>query len=709
MDTVAERAPLTRISAIPVSWLPLLRLSVIAMLIAIDISFVLGIPHFYTHLTTPCELPNCHPLVLATTDFAMLESAGLSAGFYAVAQISIEVANVLFVNVLSIYYLRRLMTHWLAYVANFAILQFILMANVAFSLFTVYPAYSFILDFMFDVTAGSLFTLIYIMPSGRFVPRWSFLFLLLGLSEIFTTPLAAYYPEDYDGAEAGLFASRFGISFIAGVVFQVYRFFRVSDATQRLQTRWVILGFSLMIVGLYGWGYFMEYLVYQPGAPRVWIHLLVMPILMFVTVVPFSIALTISIIEHRLWNINLIISRALVYAMLMGTFTATYVFLAAVLSILFGSSSGVIASLLVTLVVVLTFQALRDRIQRGVNRLLFGQRDDPQAVLLELSKQLQTALMPRDLLNASVETIARTLRLPYAAIRIRGGHAPLMETVFGADHTPVQAFALVYQNESVGELVVGQRAPNEPLNRADQVVLQGIAQQLGAVVYAVRLQGDLQSARERLVIAREEERRRLRRDLHDGLGPSLASLPLKIDAAIDLNARDPDASLNLLGDVKRQAQMMVADVRRVVHDLRPHALDELGLVEALRGALGQLRTHPDGVQITLDVDSLPRHLTAAVEVAAYRITMEAITNVIRHAHAQHCRIGLSVNEPLRQLQLTIEDDGVGMPSAVVPNVGLQSMRERAEELGGTFHVQAAPGGGSLISVTLPLSEAGESS
>lgn len=339
-----------------------------------------------------------------------------------------------------------------------------------------------------------------------------------------------------------------------------------------------------------------------------------------------------------------------------------------------------------------------------MNRLMFGQRDEPQMVLLELSKQLQTAILPKDLLETSVNTIARTLKTPYVAIAIRRGEDQVMQTEYGANRTPTQALPLIYQNEAVGELVIGQRSPGERLNRADQVVLESIAQQLGAVVYAVRLQSDLQTARERLVITREEERRRLRRDLHDGLGPALASQPLQLDIAIEHIPDKPALAVEVLNQMKRNMQGFVSDIRRIIHDLRPPALDELGLTEALRGALTQLNIHSQNLHITLSADDLPPNLPAAVEAATYRITMEAATNVIKHAQSRHCWITLQIVKYPRQLQITIEDDGVGLPLAVVPNVGLHSMRERAEELGGVFQIQPRLTGGTRLTVLLPLSE-----
>jgi signal transduction histidine kinase len=227
-----------------------------------------------------------------------------------------------------------------------------------------------------------------------------------------------------------------------------------------------------------------------------------------------------------------------------------------------------------------------------------------------------------------------------------------------------------------------------------------LAAHAGVAAHAVRLARDLQRARERLVTAREEERRRLRRDLHDGLGPTLASQALTIDAARALMRSDPATADALLVELKEQSQGAIADVRRLVYALRPPALDDLGLVVALRQ---ESAPHTrGGLQINVEApDSLP-HLSAAVEVAVYRITQEAITNVVRHAAARRCTIRLTVPEPARSLCLEIEDDGRGLPTNHQAGIGTTSMRERAEELGGSFAVEQLPGGGVRVSARLPL-------
>lgn len=690
---------------VPVRWLPLLRLSVILTLLILDVLFVLGIPYFYTHLTTLCTLPNCMPLVLTDTDVIMLEATGLGANFYALAHIGIEIVNVLWVNTICLYFLRRYMTHWMGYLASLFFISYIIIPNVIWAFLDANPSIQFIGDLILQITNTAAFTLIYIFPRGRFVPRWSAWFLLPGLFAIWGRTTAEYY-ADFVGTDlvSGILLSPFLFTMIMGIVFQVYRYWRVYDPLERLQSRWVIFGFAGLVLGVLGWGVFMEYLAFQPGMPRAWINLIAVPIIMIITVVPLPIALTMAIVDEKLWHVDIVINRTLVYAVVTAIILITYVFVIGLLSFVFDDDHNHLISLLATGTVALSFQVVRQLVQQGVNRLMFGQRDEPQAILTNLSQQIQSAIMPEHLLSVSTSTIGKSMRVPYVAITIRHGEVIVTQAEYGAEGSPTQSFALIYQNELVGDLIVGQRSPAEPLNRADQSVLDSIAQQLGAVVYAARLQSDLQAARERLVITREEERRRLRRDLHDGLGPALASLPLKIDAAIDLITQDQQRSVSLLGDIKRQSQQLVADVRQVVNGLRPPALDELGLAEALRGALAQLRTHPNGLQITFSANKLPPGLPAAVEAATYRITMEAATNVIRHAQAEHCWITLQIIAFPPQMQITVADDGIGLPVAIVPNVGLHSMRERAEELGGAFQLQPRPSGGTQITVSLPLSE-----
>jgi len=304
------------------------------------------------------------------------------------------------------------------------------------------------------------------------------------------------------------------------------------------------------------------------------------------------------------------------------------------------------------------------------------------------------------MLPVVVQTVAAALKIPYAAIRFERDGQLVNGAVVGALDGPPVRLPLVHRGEPVGELVLGRRGRTESFSAADGRLLEDLARQAAATLYALRLNIDLQHSRERLVMAREEERRRLRRDLHDGLGPTLAALGLKLETARNRLGEDSEVD-PLLAELAERAQSAVADVRRLVYGLRPPALDELGLV----GALRQLVTSAE-LPLSATVETPvapPAPLSAAVEVAAYRIAQEAFTNVVRHARAARCTIRLEASDGA--LQLSIEDDGVGLAELEPRGVGLGSMRERAEELGGTFSVAPRATGGTRVDVMLPLVEA----
>lgn len=377
---------------------------------------------------------------------------------------------------------------------------------------------------------------------------------------------------------------------------------------------------------------------------------------------------------------------------------------------LFQSQGNFLFALLATGLIAVLFQPVRERLQRGVNRLMFGERDDPYAVLSKLGAQLQTTTTPEAMLQSVVETVATTLKLPYVAIELADEQGRLKGATVGTAFAETAEFPLRYQNETVGYLVVSPRSPGESFTERERQLLTDIAGQTGAMAYSVRLTaalqrtaGALQQSREKLVLAREEERRRIRRDLHDELGPTLASQTFALDAALDALEGDPQTTAQLLQTLKTQNQATVADIRRLVYELRPPALDELGLVGALQAHVAKLdgRSSPR-IRITAQPDPLPS-LSAAVEVAVYRIVLEAITNVVRHAQAQRCNVSLQVEGNGRKaIRIDVCDDGIGLPPDRQTGVGLTSMRERAEELGGSLAVNDE-GDGVRITAVLPMS------
>src|SRR5829696_918830 len=408
----------------------------------------------------------------------------------------------------------------------------------------------------------------------------------------------------------------------------------------------------------------------------------------------------VAILRYRLWAIDLLINRALVYGALSAVVVGLYVLVVGLLGAFLHARGSLLVSLLGAGLVAVLFAPLRERLQRGVNRLMYGERDDPYAVLSRMGERLEATFAPKAILPTIAETIAQALKLPYVAIELEQDGTFVKEAAYGKQSPDVPfVLPLAYGTETVGRLVTEHRSLGEEFSASDEKLLEDLARQVGVAAHAVRLATDLQRSRERLVVSREEERRRLRRDLHDGVGPQLAALTLKLEAARNRLSHDPEAQ-ELLADLAERARAAVADIRRAVHALRPPALDELGLVPALREVAAQYRHK--GLSIDLDAPHNLPSLPAAVEVACYRITQEALTNVVRHAGARSCSVLLALEQEARTVRVEITDDGRGLSSERKGvGVGLSSMRERAEELGGTCTIDSLPGSGTRVSARLP--------
>jgi signal transduction histidine kinase len=407
----------------------------------------------------------------------------------------------------------------------------------------------------------------------------------------------------------------------------------------------------------------------------------------------------IAILRYNLYDIDVFINRTLVYGALTSCVVGIYVLTIVALGALFQAQGNLGVSLVATGLVTVLFQPLRSRLQRGVNRLMYGERDDPYAVISRLGRRLEATLAPEAVLPTLVETIAQALNLPYAAILLKDGEDFRTAAAYGTPLGKPETLPLVYQREEIGRLVIAPRAPGEGFSVADRRLLEDLARQAEVAVHAVRLTSDLQHSRERLVATREEERRRLRRDLHDGLGAQLAGLNVQAGALRRLIPRDPDAAEEVVVELREELRSAISDIRRLVYDLRPPALDDLGLVEALRRLAERYGSEDEQLSVLVEVPQDLPDFPAAVEVAVYRIAQEALTNVARHGQAHSCILRLTVNE---EVGLEIVDDGVGIPAERSAGVGLSSMRERASELGGSCVVERAPKGGTRVLVHLPM-------
>jgi signal transduction histidine kinase len=337
----------------------------------------------------------------------------------------------------------------------------------------------------------------------------------------------------------------------------------------------------------------------------------------------------------------------------------------------FMTRGNFLIALLATGLIAILFQPLRTYLQRNVNRLIYGERDDPYTVLSRLRQRLEVTLTPAAVLPTIVETVALALKLPYVAITLKHEDNFTTAASYGTPGNELIRLPLIYQAEQHGELLLAPRAPGEKFSSADQRLLHDLANEIGVAVHATRLTADLQRltvdlqhSRERLVLAREEERRRLRRDLHDDLGPTLAALALTATTVSELIPSDPTTATTLATDLQNEIRATVGNVRRLVYELRPPTLDELGVIAAVRERAAQVAQ-----QSSAQGGS---HGKALLQTRVHAPE--------KYAQAHSCAITIACDDVL---QIEIVDDGIGLPTERHRGVGLHSMRERAAELGGT--------------------------
>jgi signal transduction histidine kinase len=407
------------------------------------------------------------------------------------------------------------------------------------------------------------------------------------------------------------------------------------------------------------------------------------------------LAIGIAIFRHRLYDIDRLINRTVVYGLLTAGGVGVYVAVVEGAEWLLREGVGLGGSLVATGVIAVGFAPARDRLQRWVDRRLYGERHDPVRALARLGERLRDA-PGGEVLAAVLQIVCETLRLPSASLRVEDGAEV---AAYGQPGAVSESIPLEHEGQQVGALLVSPRAGEQRLGAADRRVLQVLVAPVAVALHAVQLSQELQRSRERLVAAREEERRRLRRDLHDGLGPILTAVTLKADAARSALGTAPDRADALLADLRGDAKQAIGDLRRIIYDLRPAALDELGLLGALDEQVDQFGRQ--GLTVTLQAPPILPVLPAAVEVAAYRIVTEALTNVARHAHAGRATVTVSVDEGFC---LDVQDDGTVSTANGTgwrPGLGLQSMAERVAEVGGTLDVGPTPSGGR-VQASLPL-------
>ena len=425
------------------------------------------------------------------------------------------------------------------------------------------------------------------------------------------------------------------------------------------------------------------------------------------TLAAVPVVLAVGVIRHQLLDIQVIIRRFTVYAAVVVIGAALYLAAVWVVATV-RPGSDAMAAVVGAAVVAVSLGLIRETVNRWASRRLFGSRDDPYEVLRAMGSTLEAAPIDEQVLQSVTDTICHELRLPFATIAlvIEDADRPATRVEVARtgtqDLSAAERFPLAHRGVMLGELVVGRRSPNETMTPAEVDLMRTLARQAGVLAHNVTLVEALRRSRVGLLNAREEERRRIRADLHDGLGPTLATVALGMEAAAHRLTDEPELAA-LLHDLEQELHTAIADVRALVHNLRPAALDDLGLVSAVREYASSISARsgetvrPLDVQVEAPAELGP--LPAAVEVAAYRVALEALTNVARHARASSCAVRVRTDEGL---ELEVEDDGVGIAERAGTGLGMRSMRERVAELGGRFSVTAGPQAGTLVRAWFPV-------
>jgi signal transduction histidine kinase len=472
----------------------------------------------------------------------------------------------------------------------------------------------------------------------------------------------------------------------------VVRRFRQATGDDRLRMRWLV------------WAGLVDVLVIL-SIPLLTESQVDIGLPLIVTVT--AIAVAVGVLRPKLGDIGRLLRGTLRYgALAVSVVLVDLVVIAGVTAVLGERLAERDVALLSLGLVMAVYGALRLRLWLLVHRFLFRRQNDPYGVVAGLAEQLERSEEPQQQLMAVARTIAEAFRSSYVGVEVDRLDGTQQVAEHGERPAATQALPISYRGEPVGRVVFGRarglarggsRAPGG-LAAEDERLLGDVVRQAAAAARTTHLAAQLQSSREELVAAREEERRRLRRDLHDGLGPSLGAVAMRIDTARNLDRIDPEQADRLLRQAREEVAAVLADVRRLVHGLRPPALDDVGLLAAIRQQAERQRVASTAIRVesTPELNGLP----AAVEVAAYRIATEALTNVARHARATNCRVRLEPQDT--HLLVEITDDGTGIAEGTPTGIGLISLRERAAELGGRCEIISAVTGGTTVRAWLPV-------
>ena len=530
------------------------------------------------------------------------------------------------------------------------------------------------------VALASLALLFAVYPDGRFVPRW------------IIVPAAIEIALQVANVASGLalerqfwwpmhFAATWGLLIIGG---QVHRYRSRSSVDERERTRWPLLAIVLMIFGFSLWSFVALGIDAAPtNRSAVWLAnlLLLLP----------GVGFAVGLLAPRLLRVD----RALRWTIQWGLWGTIMTALAWAVSVALLDLAAAPRAWLTAAIVGATAVPALWAARRVADLIVYGHRPDPLRTLEDLGDRLAASVDPRAVPVDIVTTITESLGLAGAALRdssaLSATAGSPLDGVEGRAEYPIR-----YQGEQLAVLVVIPRPGDSLLTSHDRTVLTQICGQAAPALHSARVVTELAEARSRIVFAREEERKRLRRDLHDDLAPTFAGLGLAAAAVESFSRNGDERAAEAASRLVTGLQAATRQLRDVAYGLRPPVLDDRGLVAAIEERLSAPGTVP-ALRVVAPQERL--ELAAAVESAALRIVQEAVTNVRRHAAASVCIVTVAVDAGM--LRLTIADDGIGIPSFSGRGMGMRSMAERAAEVGGEWSATRGPAGGTVVTAALP--------
>jgi signal transduction histidine kinase len=693
----------------------LVQLAWIALSILLLSLVLAGMPYRFAELQVICNTPRCFNGQPTNESVSQLIQQGLeiTPDFLrgeAFNKIAVESILHVIIFCLALVLIWQKPRNLAAVISAFVFLILAaLLSGAPGALARARPEYGLLVRLLRFFLMTGLVLVFLILPNGRFSHRRiSWLAVLAAAGFLHFTFIQQVTLAMPLGPDNGLFGvSILLIGIVVGVSL-VSRYVNTTLEIERQQLKWIIVGSTVTLSWL-----ILIHLLYFFFPPGVRGYYAVMMMLITDVIVGafFAGSIAVAILQFQLFDIDTAINRGLVYSALTVFVVTGYALIVSGLNVAFTRLSPLndnngqyLVPLIATSLIVIAFQPLRDRVQRGVNRLMYGERDEPYQVLTRLGQRFESAIEPASALPLTVDTIAHALKLPYVAIALRQQETFKITAAYGTFQGDAVRIPLIYAGQVIGELIAAGRTPGEALSVPDLRFLNDLARQISPTAETVRLSDHLARARFRIVEAEEETRRRLGSDLHDGVGHQLAGLARKAERATNLMEPNSRAAREILSEIQIQLDQTIKQVRQLAHQLYPPELELLGLVGALRERI-QANDDPN-LSIRAELPETLPHLPTAVESAAYYIALEALTNVTRHAGATSCELRLTLansdSMPCRQgLELVVLDNGRGTAFDGPIGLGLVSMQARAAEVDGVCTIDANPAGGTRITVRLP--------